>query len=106
MWCLTSGAMALHSTISRSQCLKKASAQFFLMSHENYNMIVGSLQSINVGEPLATLRHNYPNFNYWNKNFSIFDDGVGGHILVMRPKLKGDNDTADIKNLKQVAYLE
>ena len=66
---------------------QEASAQFFLMRCEKCNTIVGSLQSINDGEPLATLWHNYPN-------------------IVMRPKLTGDNDTADIKNLKQVTYLE
>ena len=85
---------------------EEASAQFFLMSHEKYHAIVGSLQSINDGEPLATLWRNYPNSHCWNKNYSIIDDGVGGHILVMRPKLTGDNDTADIKNLKQVTCLE
>jgi hypothetical protein len=34
---------------------EEASAQFFLMSHEKYNMIVGSLQRDQDGEPLATL---------------------------------------------------
>jgi hypothetical protein len=85
---------------------EEASAQFFLMSHEKYNMIVGSLQRIQDGEPLAALRRLYPNIHYWNKKYSIIEDGVGGHMLVMRPKINGDDDTVDMAELKRVTYLE
>ncbi len=85
---------------------EEASAQFFLMSHENYNMIVGSVQRIQDGEPLAALWQLYPNIHCWNKNYSIIEDRVGGHMLVMRPKFKGDDGTVDMAELKRVTYLE
>ena len=85
---------------------EEASAQFFLMSHDKYNMLVGSLQRIKDGDPLAALRRQYPNIHDWNNKFSIIEDGVGGHMLVRRPKVIGDNDTVDIAELKRVTYLE
>jgi hypothetical protein len=91
---------------------EEASAQFFLISQEKNNTIIGSLKHIQDGQPLSSLRCIYPNIHHWNKTYSIIANGVGGHTLVMRPKFNSANDQDDgeyaipVEEMKRITYLE
>ena len=85
----------------------KAPPTWHLIDRAKYCKITTALKHVHDGVSLSSLRTEYPNIHYWNKNFAVIQNNDGASdILVARPKDAIDMLLVPTEELKRMACVE